>query len=47
MAVIHSTDSSLRTLRALSSGAVVGPEDPGYDEARMPWNVVDQRPAMV
>jgi FAD/FMN-containing dehydrogenase len=47
MAVIHSTDSSLRTLRALSSGSVVGPEDAGYDAARMPWNVVDQRPAVV
>src|SRR4051795_12693086 len=47
MAVTHSTETSLRTLRALSSGAVVGPGDAGYDQARMPWNVVDQRPAVV
>ena len=47
MAIAESTRSSLRTLRALSSGAVHGPEDPGYDAARIPWNVVDQRPAAV
>src|SRR3954452_10423627 len=47
MAVTHSTETSLRTLSALSSGAVVGPSDAGYVEARMPWNVVDQRPAVV
>ena len=47
MAVSTSLHSSLRTLRALSSGGVYGPDDHGYDEARMPWNVVDQRPAVV
>ncbi len=47
MAVSTSLHSSLRTLRALSSGCVYGPGDHGYDEARMPWNVVDQRPAVV
>jgi FAD/FMN-containing dehydrogenase len=47
MAVTQSVSSSLRTLRALSSGSVVGPEDAAYDQARMPWNVVDQRPAAV
>jgi FAD/FMN-containing dehydrogenase len=35
-------------LRGLCAGAVHLPGDPGYDEARMPWNVaVDQRPAAV
>jgi FAD/FMN-containing dehydrogenase len=36
------------SLRSLCAGAVHLPGDPGYDEARMPWNVaVDQRPAAV
>lgn len=35
-------------LRGLCGGAVHLPGDPGYDFARMPWNVaVDQRPAAV
>lgn len=35
-------------LRGLCSGGVHLPGDPGYDAARMPWNVaVDQRPAAV
>ena len=35
-------------LRGLCGGAVHLPGDPGYDTARMPWNVaVDQRPAAV
>jgi FAD/FMN-containing dehydrogenase len=35
-------------LRGLCAGAVHLPGDPGYDAARMPWNVaVDQRPAAV
>ena len=35
-------------LRGLCGGAVHLPGDPGYDRARMPWNVaVDQRPAAV
>ena len=35
-------------LRGLCGGAVHLPGDPGYDLARMPWNVaVDQRPAAV
>ena len=34
------------SLRGLCGGAVQLPRDPGYDEARMPWNVAfDQRPA--
>ena len=35
-------------LRRLCGGDVHLPGDPGYDAARMPWNVaVDQRPAAV
>jgi FAD/FMN-containing dehydrogenase len=38
----------LSSLRGLCGGAVHLPGTPGYDEARMPWNVaVDQRPAAV
>jgi len=38
----------LTPLRDLCGGAVHLPGDPGYDDARMPWNVaVDQRPAAV
>jgi FAD/FMN-containing dehydrogenase len=37
-----------QALRGLCGGAVHLPGDPGYDVARMPWNVaVDQRPAAV
>ncbi|WP_344618916.1 FAD-binding oxidoreductase [Dactylosporangium salmoneum] len=36
------------SLRGLCGGAIHLPGDPGYDTARMPWNVaVDQRPAAV
>ena len=36
------------SLRGLCGGAVHLPGDPGFDRARMPWNVaVDQRPAAV
>ena len=36
------------SLRGLCAGAVHLPGDPGYDAARMPWNVAfDQRPAAV
>ncbi len=36
------------SLRGLCGGAVHLPGDPGFDQARMPWNVaVDQRPAAV
>src|SRR3954470_8019909 len=48
MAVIHESSTELRTLKALSSGAVVSPADSGYDEARAAWNLAaDQRPAAV
>lgn len=36
------------TLRGLCGGAVHLPDDPAYDEARLPWNLqVDSRPAAV
>ena len=42
------TDRRADLLRALGDGPVHVPGDPGYDAARMPWNVaVDQRPAAV
>jgi hypothetical protein len=34
-------------LRGLCAGRVHLPGDPGYDEARVAWNLVDQRPAAV
>ncbi|HEX6874317.1 MAG TPA: FAD-binding oxidoreductase [Nocardioidaceae bacterium] len=41
-------DARAASLRELCAGAVHLPGDPGYDEARQPWNVaVDQRPAAV
>ena len=40
--------AAAESLRGLCGGAVHLPGDPGYDAARMPWNVaVDQRPAAV
>jgi FAD/FMN-containing dehydrogenase len=48
MATVRESTTELRTLKALSSGGVIAPEDPGYDEARMAWNLAaDQRPAAV
>ena len=47
---IELTTSDLRaeSLRDLRDAEVQLPGDPGYDAARMPWNVaVDQRPAAV
>ena len=42
------TPRPAEVLRGLCGGAVHLPGDPGYDAARMPWNVaVDQRPAAV
>jgi FAD/FMN-containing dehydrogenase len=41
-------DTRAASLRGLCAGAIHLPGGPGYDEARMPWNVaVDQRPAAV
>src|SRR3954464_12310036 len=48
MATVRESSTELRTLRALSSGSVIAPDDHGYDEARMAWNLAaDQRPAAV
>ena len=42
------TDRRATSLAGLCDGAVHLPGDPGYDAARMPWNVaLDQRPAAV
>jgi FAD/FMN-containing dehydrogenase len=42
------TTARAHRLRGLCAGAVHLPGDPGYDAARMPWNVAfDQRPAAV
>ena len=48
MAVIDPVTAELRTLRALSSGSVVVRGEPGYEEARLAWNVAaPQHPAVV
>ncbi|MEA2124130.1 MAG: hypothetical protein QOI80_912, partial [Solirubrobacteraceae bacterium] len=48
MAATRESSTELRTLRALTTGAVVAPADPGYDEARLAWNLAaDQRPEAV
>lgn len=40
--------TTAESLRELCAGFVTMPEDPGYDAARVPWNVaIDQRPAAV
>src|SRR6478735_9298888 len=40
--------ADVHALRTRLHGAVYGPSDAGYDEARRPWNLaVDQRPAAV
>ncbi len=38
---------SFDTLRAMVAGDVFAPGDQGYDQARRPWDLVDQRPAVV
>ena len=48
MAVVDRLSSGIRTLRALSTGSIVAAGEPGYDEARMAWNLAaDQHPAAV
>ena len=48
MATIAHPELDLSALRARCAGAVVGPLEDGYEQARQPWNVaVDQRPAAV
>jgi FAD/FMN-containing dehydrogenase/enamine deaminase RidA (YjgF/YER057c/UK114 family) len=45
---VPGTEPTADTLRGLCGGAVHLPGDPGYDDARRPWNVaVDLRPAAV
>jgi FAD/FMN-containing dehydrogenase len=45
---IELTQSPAAALRGLIGGRVHLPGDPGYDAARLPWNIaVDQRPAAV
>jgi FAD/FMN-containing dehydrogenase len=48
MTIESTTSNAAEPLRGLCNGAVHLPGDPGYDDARIPWNVaVDQRPAAV
>jgi hypothetical protein len=36
---------ALRDLASVVRGEIVTPADPGWDDARQPWDLVDQRPA--
>ena len=48
MLISERTVRAVETLGARIRGEVVGPADPGYDQAREAWNLhVDQRPAFV
>ncbi|MBW0094218.1 FAD-binding oxidoreductase [Pseudonocardia sp. KRD-184] len=44
----QTVSGDLALLRSAVAGAVTGPDDPGYDEARTVWNAdVDRRPAAI
>ena len=41
-------ETSVQDLRRALRGAVITPDDDGYDQARSAWNVmVDKRPALI
>lgn len=48
MLITDRPSADVEALRSRLHGEVLSPEDPGYDEARKPWNrAVEQRPAAV
>jgi hypothetical protein len=48
MLIFNRPDADVEALRARLEGAVYGPSDAGWDQARQAWNLaVDQRPAAV
>jgi hypothetical protein len=48
MLISERTVRPVETLDSRIRGEVVGPADPGYDQARQAWNLTaDQRPAFV
>src|SRR3954449_5600023 len=48
MLITNRPDADVEALRARLEGAVYGPSDAGWDQARQAWNLaVDQRPAAV
>jgi FAD/FMN-containing dehydrogenase len=45
---VTATATDVAALRGRLRGALVGPEDPGYDDARAVWNgMIDRRPGLV